>query len=679
VSSPISDSKNSVLVVCILLVLAVFLVFGQTLRHEFVNYDDDQYFYSNPQVRAGLTWRGVIWAFETPYADNWHPLTWLSLMLDAQLFGTGPVGPHLTNVLLHAANAVFLFVLLRRLTGAHWRSAFVAAVFAIHPLRVESVAWVAERKDVLSGLFFMLTLLMYTRYVETLRAKSPTSTIFYGWAVLCFAFGLVSKPMLVTLPFLMLLLDWWPLRRLESSTIARVSAEKLPFLILSAASCLTTFVVQQGARKPMEALPVTWRIGNAMVSYVYYLGQMFYPVGLAVSYPHPGRSLPRSEAGLALVLVVGIFAGVFACRRKQPYLLTGWLWYIGMLVPVIGLVQVGFQSHADRYTYLPQIGLYLLIAWAAGDMTAAWRDRRQILGATAFSAITVLAVCASVQASYWRSSESLWTHTLSCTHGNYLAHNSLGTALASRGRFAEAIDHYRKALQIKPDYTPAHCNLGTALLAQGRSAEAIEEFQTALKIDPECAAAHNGLGGALAVRGQSAAAIRHYRKAIQTKPDYTEAYYNLAFLLAAQGLSAEAIQYYQQAIRLKPDDASAHYNVGVLLALQGRLQEAVEEYRKAIQIKPDYADAYGNLANVLVAQGRLDDAIKNYELTLVLAPNSAQAHYKLGLALQSQKRFDLAIAQYREALRINPNHTDARYNLGLALRHAGEVQESTTH
>jgi Flp pilus assembly protein TadD len=570
--------KYSTVGICVLLVVAVFLVFGQTLRHDFINYDDEDYFYANPHVKAGLTWSGVTWAFRTGYAANWHPLTWLSLMCDAQLFGPGAAGPHLTNVLLHAANTVLLFLLLRRLTGAHWRSALVAALFALHPLHVESVAWVSERKDVLSGLFFLLTLLMYARYVE--RIPTPKAKGFYGLALLFFALGLMSKPMLVTLPLVLLLLDWWPLNRFalttlnaQRQTISRLVLEKLPFLLLGVASAVVTVFAQREEVVAIGELPVLSRAGNAAVTYVTYLEQMVCPMRLAVFYPYSTNGMSVWKITLALVFLAGISAGVFALRRRCPCLLVGWLWYLGMLVPVIGFVQVGGQAHADRYTYLPLIGAFIMLTWAAADIFSYWRCPRQVPGVAAFIVMAALMVCASIQTSYWRNSESLWTHTLACTSDNYVAHNDLGSVLVMQGRVVEATGHYQTALQINPHYAEAHNGFGILLAKQGQSAEAIQHFQRALEIKPDFAAAHNSLGNVLADQGRYADAIKHYQRTIEIEPDYAEAHFNLGNVLAIEGRYAEAIKQFQLALQIKPDDVDAQNSLAAALALQGRMQK----------------------------------------------------------------------------------------------------------
>ena len=678
-----------------MLVVAVLLVFGQTLRHQFVNYDDDQYFFSNPHVQAGLTPADTAWAFQTTYASNWHPLTWLSFMLDVELFGTGPAGPHLTNVLLHAANTVLLFLLLRRLTGAYWRSVVVAALFGLHPLHVESVAWVAERKDVLSGLFFMLTLLMYVGYVQkaesgmpagkTSNIQHPTSNVQWRYwaAVFFFALGLMSKPMLVTVPFVLLLLDYWPLERFTiydlRFTIRRLAWEKVPFFVLSTASCVVTVLAQQKVVATIEWLPMPLRIGNALVTYITYLGQMVYPTGLAVFYPHPVENLPAWKIELGLVLVCGISVAVLAWWRKHPYLLVGWLWYLGTLVPVIGLMQVGEQARADRYTYLSLIGVFVMLAWGAGETFERWRYRRQVLGAGGFIVAAVLMVCASIQTSHWRNSESLWKHTLACTSGNYVGHNNLGLALAMQGRPAEAIGHFQKAVEIKPDYAEAHNNMALLLAERGRSVEARRHFQIALALEPGYADAHNNFGLLLAAQGKSAEAMAQFQKALDLKGNSAEAHNNLGLLLISLGRPAEAIRHYEQALELKPGYAEAHNNLGLALAAEDRPDEAIGHWEQALRTRPDDAEAHRNLGLALAAEGRFSEAIGHWEQALRIKPDDAEAHYNLGVALVQLGRVREAIGHWEQALRIKPDYAEAHYNLGVALVQLGRVPEAIGH
>ena len=645
--------------VCIFLAAIIWVVFGQTLGHEFVNYDDDFYVYENPAVTQGLTLQGIIWAFTHVHCSNWHPLTWVSHMLDCQFYGLSPGGHHLTNILLHTATAILLFLILRQMTGALWRSAFVAAVFAIHPLRVESVAWVAERKDVLSGLFFMLTIGAYVRYARCVtgdkwqvtrtaasdRAPGPSRvtrlpaealakaghpSLFYCLVLLFFALGLMCKPMLVTLPLVLLLLDYWPLGRVtggewrvtgekkgKPSTLnpqlSTLLLEKLPLLGLAVASCVVTIFAQHEAIQSSEKFSLPLRVGNAAISYVAYLGQMFWPSGLAVLYPFAPGDVGVSKVVLSLVLLAGISGGVFVLRRRRPYFLTGWLWYLIMLAPVIGIVQVGAQARADRYTYLPQIGLYLLLTWAAADLCAGWRHRRVVLGGGSTIILMALIFCARAQTAYWRNSESLWTHTLACTSDNFIGHNNLGIALLKTGNVDEAMVHYQMALEINPDFAEAHNNLGNFLFQKGSVDEAMVHYQKALEINPDYAEAHYNLGYALLKMGNVDEAIAHLQKALQINPDYAEAHNNLGYALIQKGSVDEATAHFQKALQINPDYADAHNNLGNMLLEKGSVDEAIIHFQKALQIKPDFAEAHKNLSNALLQKGRVDEAIPHFQ------------------------------------------------------------------
>jgi protein O-mannosyl-transferase len=660
--------------VCLFLAAIIWTVFGQTLRYGFVNYDDNDYVYQNPVVQKGLTLPGIVWAFTRVHAFNWHPLTWISHMLDCQLYGLNPGGHHLTNVLLHTTTAILLFLVLRRMTGLLWRSAFVAAVFAIHPLRVESVAWVAERKDVLSGVFFMLTIGAYMRY-----ARCPGSPARYGLVVLLFALGLMSKPMLVTLPFVLLLLDYWPLNRWRADDASqpvfrlggrlvprRVILEKLPLLGLAAASCAATLFAQTQAIRPFDQISLPLRAGNALMACVAYLGQMFRPSGLAVLYPFPAKGWPVWEMIAAALLLLSITAGVFVLRKTRPYLLVGWLWYLVMLVPVIGLIQVGMQARADRYTYLPQIGLDVLLTWAAADLGAG-RRRRVMLGSGATVILAALIFRAHAQTAYWRNSESLWTHTLACTSDNFIAHNNLGVALYQNGRINDAIAHYQTALQINPDYAFAHNNFGTALSQKGNVDEAIGHFQKALQIDPDYAEAHNNLGLALFQKGNVDEAIAHYQKALQINPDYAEVHNNLGAALSQKDSVDDAIVHFQKALQINPGYAQAHNNLGIALFKKGSVDDAIAHFQRALQINPDYAEAHNDLGAALCQNGSVDDAIAHFQRALQINPDYAQAHYNLGNALSQKGNVAEAIAHYRMALQINPDYLEVLNNLAWLL------------
>jgi tetratricopeptide (TPR) repeat protein len=683
-SAPVSpaDWNNRWLVfgVCLFLAAMIWAVFGQTLGHEFVNYDDSQYVSENPVVQKGLTWEGFRWALTYGGIGHWHPLTWLSHMLDCQLYGLNPGGHHFTNVLLHTATTILLFLILRRMTGFLWRSAFVAAVFAIHPLRAESVAWVAERKDVLNGLFFMLTLWAYTRYVASDKCQvtrtdphsslvTHHSSLFYCLVPLFFALGLLSKNMLVTMPFVLLLLDYWPLGRLSSFTpqvFSRLVAEKIPLLVLTVASCVVTFLVPEKLTAA-DKLPFGLRLENAVVSYVIYLWQMIHPTGLAGVYPNPENYLPFWQVGGAMGLLLAITGAAWALRQTHRWFVVGWLWYVGMMVPVIGVVQISYYAHADRYTYLPEIGLYLLLTWAAADLCAGWRYRRLVVGGLATVILAALIFCARTQTSYWRNSELLWTHTLACTSDNYIAHNNLGDALPQKEKADEAIVHYQTALHIKPDYADACYNLGNALFQKGKVDEAIAHYQTALQINPGNAEAHNNLGYALFKTGNGDEAIVQYQKALEIKPDFAYACYNLGDALFQKGRVDEAITQYQKALQINPGIEKAHNNLGNTLLQLGRVNEAIVQYQQALQISPNYAGACYNLGTALLQKGEVDQAIPHFRKALQIKPDFAEAHTNLDIALRQQRKVDEALARYQQALQIRPDSVEALNNLAWLL------------
>ncbi len=547
--------------ICVALVATVLAVFGQVIHFDFINVDDNLYVYQNPHVASGLTWNGFLWAFTQAHAANWHPLTWLSHMLDCQVHGLNPGGHHLTNVILHAANAVLLFLVLRRMTGDLWPCTVVATLFAIHPLRVESVAWVAERKDVLSGFFFMLTLWCYARYAEAPSWKR------YGLVALCFVAGLMAKPMLVTLPFVLLLLDYWPLRRLPAVPSRKLVAEKIPLLVLATASALLALwaQAQMNTFVTVSKLPLTGRLTNAAVSFVVYLGQLFFPHQLAACYPHPFAGRPALTIAGAVAAIALITVTALLARRRFAYLPVGWFWYLGMLVPVIGLIQVGEQAHADRYTYLPQIGLYLALAWGLADVARRWPQTRPMLTAGAIVGLLVLGFCAWRQTSYWRNAEVLWQRTLAGTPPNWAVETFLGDYLSDRGRVDEAIVHYQRARELSPDTAAVRFNLGYALYHKSALPEAQQELEAALRLNPELTDARVGLG----------------------------------VVLYAQGKIEPAVQQYQQALSRNPTNSAALSNLGVALEGLGRMEEAISLYRRALEIQPARADIQRNLDRAL--------------------------------------------------------------------------------
>jgi protein O-mannosyl-transferase len=586
--------------ICIALAGLAWLIFGQTRWHDFVNYDDPRYVYENTKITGGLNIGGIAWAFTHVHSMNWHPLTTISHMLDCQLYGLNAGWHHLTNVLLHTLAAILLFLALRQMTGALWRSAFVAAVFTIHPLRVESVAWIAERKDVLSGVFFMLTMLAYWCYARAPRVGR------YLLVVFVFACGLMSKPMLVTLPFVLLLLDYWPLDRIKGQFWKRF-VEKLPLIALSALSSIATFLAQKAAVGWTEDLPILERINNAIVSYALYIWQMLWPVHLAVFYPHPENRLPLWETIFSLLLLICITVVAITLRKQRPYLLTGWLWYLGMLVPVIGLVQVGWQGRADRYTYLPQIGLYIAATWAVTDLTALWRHQRSILSAAALLTVVVLSWSAWVQTSYWRDSETLFRHALAVTVNNDVAENNLGIVLLRQGKVDEAISLLQASVDLRPDNSPAHENLAKALLQKGHVTEALIHYRKLLELQPDNIEAHNIVGTVLVQQGQIQDGVEEWQKVLVIQPDNGNAMSNLAWVFATspdQSLrdGPKAIELAEQALRLSGGRIPVLYRtLAAAYAESGRFTEAIQTAQQGIEL----ANSQGNPGLATELQGNV--------------------------------------------------------------------------
>ena len=577
------------IVICLFLAALTWLVFGQTLRHDFINYDDPRYVYENTKITSGVSLSGIAWAFTHIHSMNWHPLTTISHMLDCQVYGLKPGGHHFTNVLLHIVAAILLFLALQEMTGTFWNSAFVAAVFAIHPLRVESVAWIAERKDVLSGVFFMLTLLAYVHYV---RLPSIGRYLVVVFALAC---GLMSKPMLVTLPFVLLLLDHWPLDRIRGRFWKRV-AEKIPLLALSAVSSIGTLVAQKGAVGWTEELPILERINNAIISYVLYIWQMVWPANLAVFYPHPeNRLLPWEIISSLLLLVCGTAIPI-ALRKQRPYLITGWLWYLGMLVPVIGLVQVGWQGRADRYTYLPQIGLYIAITWTVADLTAFWRRQRTILSTAAILTIGVLTWRARAQTWYWRDSEILFKHALAVTTNNDVAENNLGIVYLRQGNVDEAISLLQAAVDLRPDNSPAHENLAKALLQKGKVADALIHYQKLLELQPDNIEVHNIVGTALIQQRRIREGVEEWEKVLAIQPDNGNAMSNLAWVFATSPDDSlrdgtKAIQLASEALRISGNRIPILFRtLAAAYAESGRFSEAIQTAQQGIEL----ANSQGN-------------------------------------------------------------------------------------
>jgi lipoprotein NlpI len=528
------------------LALASIVAYAGCLQNGFVNFDDDRYVAGNPRVQQGICLEGILWALTTSDVSNWHPLTWLSYELDAALFGLKASGYHATNVLLHCTNTLLLFLLLGRMTGAVGRSAVVAGFFALHPLHVESVAWISERKDVLSGLFFLLTLRAYHHYA-----------LIQGWrrylVVVCmYALGLAAKPMLVTLPFVLLLIDYWPLRRVQPRRW--LLAEKGPLLAMSLASCIVTYQVQRqsGAVQTADQLPITGRLANAPIAYVEYLAKTIWPAGLAVYYPHPHDTTPLGQAALAATFLVIVTCGAVLCRRRAPYLAVGWLWWLGMLVPVIGLVQVGGQAYADRYMYLPMIGLLIAAAWGGQELAVRLGTPAWLMGGLVTVLLVGCGLATRRQISYWRDGVSLWQHALDVTSPNPVAFNGLGVALAETGQPGEAVDQFKQGLAIEPDDERCHQNLALALVALGRFEESLEHFERVLRVNPRNVLAQFNAGVLTERNGRHDVATERFRRALDIDPNYWRAHLQLGRLLLKTGERQLGEQHLNEALRLNP-------------------------------------------------------------------------------------------------------------------------------
>lgn len=633
---------------CLLLGAATLAVFWPVVSCDFITYDDPVYFTENSHVQSGLKPDGALWAFHTGWMGNWNPAVWLSYMLDVELFGKGPAGPHFTNLVLHGANAILLFLLLKTLTGARWRSLMAASLFALHPLRVESVAWVSERKDVLSSFFGLLALLMYARYAQkraTAGSREPcaqaaatigprSSTVEYGLALLFFALALMSKAMLVTLPFVMLLLDYWPLQRLTVDntkfTFRRLVLEKVPFFISGLTVGTVTFLVHRamGALTPFAASSITARLGNALVACTCYLGRTFWPVKMALPYPRVEHWPPGSII-LSALLIAGVCVAAVGLGRKQPYIFTGWFWFLGMLVPVSGIIQWGEHSMADRFTYLPSIGFFILLTWVMGEALSEWQMPKTVIGTGVALALGACAVVTRGQLAYWRNSETLFHHALSVTQNNYVAYCNLGMFSVNQGRMDEAEGYFASALTANPDYAPALNNLGAALFHRGRVKDAAACIQRSLQIEPSDVSAHFNLGQVHVAQGKLQEAVGNFETALRLQPDYFVAHQNLAAVLIRLGRMDDAVQHLRLILREKPDDAELLSNLGSALAMKGELDQAVICFRRAIQCAPEKADTHFNLGNALVMQHRPDEAILEYKEALRLNPGYKAAEQQL--------------------------------------------------
>ena len=709
--------KHPGFVICLSLILLTAFAFEPVRHNDFVNYDDNIYVTENRNVTVGLTADSIVWAFTTSDVANWHPLTWLSHQLDCQLFGLNPFWHHMTSLVFHIANTLLLFCVFNRMTKALWASAFVASAFALHPLHVESVAWIAERKDVLSMFFWMLTMAAYLRYAE----KPKAGRYLLVAAALCL--GLMAKPMLVTLPFVLLLLDYWPLGRFrhqslvesesspyKSATALGLIIEKIPLLIIVIISCAVTYLAQQGggAIRLSETFPLKLRIANAFVSYISYIAKMFYPVSLAVLYPHSEGSLQlwQSVASLALLVVISVL--IILAARRRGFLLVGWFWYLGTLIPVIGFVQVGVQAIADRYTYVPLVGIFIMLAWSFAGLVRKLSLPKLVIALPTGLLIIAMLICTRIQLRYWKDSFTLFKHTLDVTENNYVMHLNFGGALFQKGRFDEAIDHFKQALKINPGFADAHRDIGFVFLKQQKTDQAITAFEQALQMKENWGEVYNYLGLAYAQNGQFETAIEKYNHALKLEPDYAEAMKNLGIAHQRLGQTQQAVENWQKALGLepynpdanynmglfmvsvgdyekaaayfaavideKPDWAEARYNLGAAYYQQGKFEPAIENFSEALRLKPDYPNAHRNLALVLAKTGRYKEAVSHLKTVLAAEPNWAEAHYDLAGIYYRQGKLELSVEYLEQALAIKPDYVTARIALTQILTEIGRIE-----
>jgi tetratricopeptide (TPR) repeat protein len=675
--SIVKDHRHTffnVLLVILCLIIGIVVVYIKVQNYDFVGYDDELYVTKNLHVQKGISLEGLKWAFTTFHSANWHPLTWLSHMLDCTLYGLNPAGHHWTNVVLHIANTVLLFFILFMMTGALWQSAFVAALFALHPLHVESVAWISERKDVLSTFLFLLTVAAYYRYVKNSSAK------YYILVIALLSLGLMAKPMLVTIPFVLLLLDFWPLKRFQYQRDFRLKSEKafgdairrhhriilekIPLFIPVVISCTLTFFAQisKGAIKAIGALPLKYRIANAIVSYISYVLKAIWPDKLAIFYPHPGNTLPSWQIVGGALLIVAACYGAIRSAKKYPYIPVGLFWYLGTLVPVIGLVQVGDQAMADRYTYIPLIGIFIIVSWGAPNLFKKWHDEKIFLGISAAILLVALSWKTFFQLNSWKNGITLFEHAVSVTENNYPAHYYLGTAYGSID-LDKAVFHYKTALKIKPEFAMAFNNLGNIYTKKGQIDEAVNHYLKALKIKPDYFDALNNLGLAFFNKGDYDQAVLYFKRALKTDSKKTDAQMNLANVLFLQGKPDDAISQYKEILQTDSENADVHYNLAYVLSSQNKMNEAVLHYKETLKIDSKYSKAHYNLGNILLSQGKIKEAVTHYAKTIKFNPDFVQAYNKVGCILLRQGKFNKAKVFFSKALQLDPGFSEARTNL----------------
>jgi len=656
---PLMSKNKQLLIIYFFLAAITLTAFRQVGNHGFVNFDDNSYIVENPNIQDGLTTRGLGWAFTTAYSANWHPLTWISHMLDIQFFGLNPHWHHLTNLLFHIANVLLLFFVLHRMTKAPWQSAFTAALFALHPLHVESVAWIAERKDVLSTFFWMLTLIAYSYYAAGPRTKS------YIAVVALFALGLMAKPMLVTLPFVLLLLDYWPLERFQQASIRLLVLEKIPLFALSALSCIATYIAQKqgGALAPTKLYSPDIRIPNAIVSYFIYIAKTIWPDNLAVFYPHPGV-LPVWQVLGAVLFLAAITYAVLRTAKSRAYLPVGWLWFTGTLVPVIGFVQVGGQALADRYTYIPSIGLFIMAAWGIPEILKKYRYGKYVLAASSALCLICFFLITRTQVGYWHDAITLSDHALNVTKDNYYMHLLRGMAEYRLGNYGQAIEDYSRAIESEPENEKAYFHRGHAFIAMGDYTRAVEDFNEAIKINPGSAQYFNTRGSCYVEMGDNTRALEDFNRAVGSDPDYAQAYFNRGTLYQNSGKYRQAVDEYDKAIESGyPRKEEALCSRGSAYGNLGDPLKAVQDFNKALEINPQYAQAYYNRGYIYQNSGKYRLAADDYEKAIRTGYGVQEEVFcNLGAVYGNLGKHAMALEYYERALAVNPEYAPAYYN-----------------
>lgn len=699
------------LVLWLSLVIATFGAYLPVLQDEFINLDDRQYVIDNPHVATGLRTVNLLWALTSGYASNWHPLTWFSHMLDVQLFGMNPAGHHAISLSLHVLNSVVLLFLLLKLTGAPWRSFAVAALFALHPLHVESVAWVAERKDVLSTLFFFLTIWAYAGYVTKRAgaaqlqavagstqepATNREATRFYLLALALFGLALMAKPMVVSTPFVLLLLDYWPLGRIvdcpEGFRIKQALAllrEKIPFLLMAAASSLITFLVQAGSHSVKSFLPFSLRVENAVVSYALYLGKTIWPAHLAIFYPHPNTRYhlqtdlahPASEQWpLPFILGTAVLGIVFTValmkwRRRMPWLLVGWLWFLGTLVPVIGVVQVGMQSMADRYTYIPLIGVFLGLIWTVDYIFGRFHSGKVVLRSALILVLLSCCILTNKQVGYWRDDFTLFQHALDVTSRNAMAECHVGTGFAKEGKLELAQSHFNAALADDPFFVEANSCLGSLFELQGKNELAVEQYRRTLGLSPWDEFARIHLAGVLRKLGRESEAMAEYRANLQFNPDSVEGNYELGALLLDRGELDGSVRLLRRTLALQPDHVDALLCLSDLYSKKGQLPAAEAVLERVVQLYPTNFELRVNLAGLLWQADKQSEALLQYSNAVRIRPGAPIGHYNLGLAYAAQGKASEATQEFAEAVRLGPDNPDALSELAWLLATNSRAQQ----